>query len=332
MMKLLNRLPHTAEDYQDLEVISFDPRIEHGTSDDELDKVLPDCFDIKEAYLSGIHDLSDRTLIHLGEYTDELRVLDVSGCQYIGPLGIRELAARATKLQVLRVESVWTMTDPVITNVVRTLGHLTELDLSDLPLITPHSVREIWTFSKQLYSLKLSRCKNLTDKAFPSPLPTESTFRLGGRRSLVVPPAPASAPAQPKQPDGASATSTSWVNNLPPLILPSHHILHHLQHVDISHCTRLTDDAIAGLIEHAPHITELNVAGCVNMTNRIMQSISRVADHLGNLDVSYCCHITDDGINKVVRNCPRLQSINVSCKHFTIAYAEKALFNLNQNV
>jgi F-box and leucine-rich repeat protein GRR1 len=315
-MKLLNALPQTIEECEDLESISFDSRVEHDITDDDLAKVVPYCFDLKEAYLGGIHDLSDRTLILLGEHTDDLKVLDISGCQFVGPLGIRELVARATKLQTLRMGSVWTVTDPAVTNVVRTLGHLAELDLSDLPLVTSHSVREVWTFCRQLRMLKVSRCKNLTDRAFPSPLPTESTFQLGGSKGVVVPSVPGTSqlPPKPSPSPGKTSSATAWTNNLPPLVLPSHQTLQHLQFLDVSQCTKLTDDAVVGLVLHAPRINELSMSGCTQMTNKTLQSLTRLSDHLLSLDVSHCPYFTDDGINKLVRSCPRIKFMNISRK------------------
>lgn len=322
-MHLRNRLPQTAEECQDLESIVFDPGLEHRApdgeiiTDDDLASILPYCSHLKEVDLRGVRDLSDRTLLLLGEHTDVLKVVDISGSQYIGTLGVCELAARATKLQVLRLASVWAITDPVVTVVVRTLGHLTELDLSDLPLITSHSVREIWTFSRNLRVLNVSRCKNLTDKAFPSPLPSESTFQLGGSKSLVVPPTASSIRPSTIPRSGDANAKSSYANSLPPLVLPSHHALQYLQSVDVSYCLKLTDDAIAGLIQHAPHISELYLAGCAQMTNRALQSIGKLKEHLAGLDLSRCQHFTDDGISKLVRSCPRIKSINISCKRIS---------------
>lgn len=319
-MQLRNKLPQTAEECQHLESVVFDPGLEHRTpdgeviTDDDLANVIPYCSHLREADFRGIRDLSDRTLILLGEHTDDLKVVDVSRSQYIGTLGVSELAARATKLQVLRLASVWTITDPVVTVVVRTLGHLIELDLSDLPLVTSHSVREVWTFCRNLRVLNLSRCKNLTDKAFPSPLPSQSTFQLGGSKSLVVPPTTSSVRPSTIPLTGNADAQSSYANGVPPLVLPSHHTMQHLQSVDVSYCQKLTDDAIAGLIQHAPRLSELYVAGCTHMTNRALQSIGKLKENLSGLDLSHCQHFTDDGTSQLVRSCPRIKSINISCK------------------
>lgn len=286
-------------------MLEIDSSVEHGITDDHLAEAIPYCPSIQEAHLTGVYDLSDRTLILLGRETDELRTLDISGCLHVSPIGIHDLAGLATRLQVLRIGSVWGITDPALKIVLRSLGHLTELDISDLPLVTAHSVREVWAFCKKLQVLNMSSCTNITDKAFPSPYSGISAAQYtSSRRSLVVPSPP---------PKGTSPNREKlWIDDLPPLILPSHHLLEHLHYIDVSHCQRLTDDAIAGLVQHAPHLIELNLAGCVGLTNKVVNSLCTQGETLMDLDLSEVHRLTDNGVCTIVRACPRLRRLAIS--------------------
>ena len=309
-MKLLNTLPQTDEECYVLEVLEIDASVEHAITDDALAEIIPYCPNLREVYLSGVYDLSDRTLIQLGRETDELRTLDVSGCLHVSPIGLQDLAGLATRLQVLRLASVWGTTDPALKTLLRSLGHLTDLDIYDLPLVTAHSVREVWTFCRNLRVLNMSNCSNVTDKAFPAPYSGVSNAHYASSRRSVVIPSP-SLPAKTPSPD----KPTLWIDDLPPLILPSHHLLEHLHYINLSYCQRLTDNAIAGLVLHVPRITELDLAGCVGLTNNVVKSLCTQGETLTDLNLSEVRRLTDDGVFRLIRACPRLRHLDLSCKY-----------------
>lgn len=308
-MRLLNTLPQTAEACDALDVLAFETHVEHGVTDDDLAEVLPYCPGLQEAYLSGIRDLSDRTLILLGHETDDLRRLDLTDCRLVSPLGVRELAGLATRLQVLRLRGVWSLTDSAVSTLVRALGHLTELDLGDLPLLTAHATRDIWEFgSRKLRTLSLARCVKVSSRGFPSPLSGAlSPPKHRHRKTLVVPPSEAHMGSEDLE-------SKTCPEKISPLILPGHHILEHLHYLDFEFMPLLTDEAISGLVLHAPRIIELNLSGCTGLTNKVAKSLCRVGERLQSLDLSFITSLTDDGIRQIVRGCPNLRQVNVSCK------------------
>lgn len=312
-MSLLNTLPETTEEALALEVLRFDHKVRHGITDDDLAEVIPYCPNIKDAHLSGIHDLSDRTLVLLGQETNDLRLLDISRCRFISPIGVRDVIGSATKLQVLRLHGVWSLTDSVVITLVRSLGHLTELDLSDLPLVTAHSVREIWTFSKKLRILNLSDCVGLTVKGFPSLQPLQDGPSRRHSRGVVVNP---SLPSQVESKQNEDSTAeASYKDGFSPLVLPPHHKLHHLRYLTFRSLPNLTDDAIIGTLSLLRHVIELSLGGCVQITDRIVQSLCNVGRSLEILDLSQADNITDNGIFRLARSCPKLQQVNISCKY-----------------
>ena len=101
-----------------------DPAVPPAYTDDELAAVLPYCPHISAAYLSGIPDLSSRTLILLAEYASGLAYLDVSGCAQLTDLGLQAVAAHSTALTALCVSRIPSLTDHGLAALVRGLPHL----------------------------------------------------------------------------------------------------------------------------------------------------------------------------------------------------------------
>ena len=111
--------------------------------------------------------------------------------------------------------------------------------------------------SRQLRTLRVARCHQLNDKAFPSSLgPDMPNFS----HEKPLPPRP-----------------TTWLDELQPLTL--HHTAHNLRVLDLSSCN-ITDDAIEGIVAHAPRIQSFILSGCTALTDRSLESISKLGPHL----------------------------------------------------
>lgn len=311
-MHLLNVLPQTTDDAEALEVLEVTSR--GGITDDDLAEVLPYCPNLREAKLRGVRDLSDRTLGLLGAETDELRVLDAMRCRTLSPAGVRALAAGATRLRVLRLGGVWALTDGAVVHVVQGLGHLTELNLADLPLVTAHSIREIWVFARKLRRLDLSDCVNVTDKGFPVPCvyapPSSRPPSRVKERSAV----PISPPSKNETQDDRAMTGKPYKDNLPPLILPAHHTIPHLHYISLKNMALITDDAIIGLLQHVPRVIELELGGCIALTDRIVPSLCNAYESLELIDLAHVTRLSDAAMFSLVRACTKLRHVDISCR------------------
>jgi F-box and leucine-rich repeat protein GRR1 len=213
-------------------------------------------------------------------------------------VGVLELTAKSLPLEWLRLNGVVGLTDTPISAVAKSCSHLTELELCGLPLLTAVSVRDIWTFSRKLRTLRLARCALLTDKAFPvsvitSPLDPSSPASLGPDKPL--PPRP-----------------STWLDDLPPLILT--HNIESLRILDLTDCAKLTDEAIEGIVTHAPKIQTLVLSGCKMITDRSVRSICHLGGHLNVLVLAHAANITDRAIVKLARSCSNLRSLDVACE------------------
>jgi F-box and leucine-rich repeat protein GRR1 len=74
--------------------------------------------------------------------------LNLSNCVEVTDVGLLELTNKSLPLQWLILNGVKGLTDPSISAVAKTCSRLIELELCDLPLLTPVSVRDIWSYSR----------------------------------------------------------------------------------------------------------------------------------------------------------------------------------------
>ncbi|KAJ8523536.1 hypothetical protein ONZ45_g113 [Pleurotus djamor] len=288
-------LPHP-DDYPHIRHLDLHPS--SSLSDETLATILSSCPHLETATLSGVPEITDRTLILLAETASRLQGLGLSNCRNITDVGILELAMKSLPLQWIHLNGVLCLTDPSISAIARTCAKLLDLDLRDLPLLTPVSVRDVWTYSRKLRSLHLARCPLLTDKAFPSHLGSdEDSSSLHGDKPL--PPRP-----------------TTWIDKLPPLILA--HSAENLRLLDLAFCDKITDEAIEGIVVHAPRIQNLTLTGCTKLTDKAVEHICLLMDNLDVLSLAHVSNITDAAIVKLARSCPNLRSVDLAfCRNLT---------------
>ncbi|KAI0693734.1 RNI-like protein [Cytidiella melzeri] len=329
-MKFIDFLPTTEDSCEAAETLEFHASVRGSfTDDDNLARILPYCPNLHTVNLTGIHDLSDRSLVTLAHTTTHLRYIDISGCQQITDVGVLELASQANRLEVVKLNGIQGLTDPSISALVRSLPRLVELDAADLPLLTSYSVRDIWTFGKKLRKVRLCRCTHADDKGFPSPFDSAlSTLSTENARApvRVVPGKPLLMSAvlghdigtledvlavEMTEPTGGNRIS-SWLDAMPPLYLPAHHILEDMRTLDLTQCMKITDDAVSGIVAHAPRLQHIHLAGCSLLSGSALVRLCSLATHLETLTVSHAEKLTDPAIMDLVRFCPRLANIDVS--------------------
>ncbi|KAG6903482.1 hypothetical protein C0995_005505 [Termitomyces sp. Mi166 len=294
MIKVVNRLP-TEEEHRRVKRLVLSRRNEPPIKDDQLAKSLGACPHLEAVVLSGVPDLSDRTMVLLAKKAINLQNVDLTGCDQVTDVGVLELAAKSLPLQGLQLNGVTGITDQSVSAIAKTCSRLVELELCDLPLLTSVAVRDVWSFSRKLRTLRLARCPLLTDKSFPSALRPEEKEN-GDEKPL--PPRP-----------------ITWPDQLAPLIL--RHSAENLRVLDLTSC-RITDDGIEGIIGHAPKIQSLILSGCTMLTNRALESISKLGEHLDVLMLAHVSNITDAGVVKLARACWNLRCVDVAfCRNLT---------------
>lgn len=288
--RIIDRLPATPGECRRVRHLVLQQNPGSLVTDEAIAEVLQDCPNLLSIVLSGIPETTDRTVIKLSSSAVNLQGIDLSGCSEVTDLGILELTAKSLPLEWVQLNGVGSITDPSISAIAKSCSRLVELELCDLPLLTAKPVRDLWSFSRKLRTLRLARCSLLSDKAFPS------TLRFVEERGeKPLPPTPA-----------------TWLEEIPPLIV--HHTAENLRILDIGYCAKVTDDAIAGVVAHAPKIQSLVLSGCIGLTDKSLEHICRLGDNLDTLMMAHVAAITDRGIVKLVRLCGNLRSIDFACE------------------
>ncbi len=296
-MSYVDALPSDEESCFYAEHIEFRPDLAPAVTDDELASILPHCPNILHAQLTGVPDLSSRTLITLAESAPNLTHIDISGCADVTDLGLHALAAHSTSLVSVAINRIHGITDPALAQLVRGLPRLEALEMDGLPLVTSVAVRDIWLFARGLKRWSMSGCVQVTDSGFPW-VPEREQLR----------------PMEDREAASGNLKPRTWLESLPPLVLPGTHKLNALRVLDLSHCVKLTDSAILGIIVYAPYIQHLNLAGCIELSDRAVHAVCALGNHLAAVDIGGLERVTDEGAFALATSCRRLQSVDISCE------------------
>ena len=97
------------------------------------------------------------------------------------------------------------------------------------------------------------------------------------------------------------------------LSLPGGQTYEHLRILDLSSCHRLSDAAVAKIIESAPRLRNLVLAKCRNITDVAVTSIAKLGKNLHYVHLGHCVNITDEGVKRLVSSCNRIRYIDLGC-------------------
>ncbi|KAI6105843.1 RNI-like protein [Pisolithus sp. B1] len=265
---VVNRLPaNFKERAMTRGIIVDDPST--GITEDQILSEIYGCRKLQSLVLTGVRDLSDRTIIELARTVGGLRGLQINGCKYVsGP----------PPLEYLYVGGGVVLTDPTVSAIAKTFPKLQELDV-------------------RLRCLSLARCPQLTDTAFP--------YRVKDRGKK---PETEDKPL-PHRP-------LTWIEQLEPLML--RHTAVDMRVLDLSGLTKITDEAVAGVVVHCPVLDQLSLAGCTSLTDNALESVSKLGVSLSRLNLARIPHITDSGVMKVAQECIELRSVDLAfCRQLT---------------
>lgn len=217
----------------------------------------------------------------------------------------------------IKLRSVEALTDTPIVLLSLHCPLLLEVDLISCPLITAVSLLQLFRTSHHLRELSLLACTSITDAGFPPPFP-----------SLL--PAPSDVPAPLLTQRGLAVPA--------PLSLayqPQIRQFDHLRYLDLTSLNLISDDAVRGIVKHAPRIRNLILAKCAGLTDDAVEAICGLGKHLHYLHMghmaacvplSLCLRhiialnvggfpsITDSAVMKLARSCTRLRYIDLACE------------------
>ena len=147
MIEITDRLPLPEEHRRVRRLI-----IQHGSNppitDDELSTALDTCCNLESADFSGIPDVTDKSIVVLSERATNLQSINLTGCGQITDVGVLELTSKSLPLQTIQLNGVTGITDPSISAIAKACSRLVDLELCNLPLVSPLSMRDVWSYSR----------------------------------------------------------------------------------------------------------------------------------------------------------------------------------------
>jgi F-box and leucine-rich repeat protein GRR1 len=256
-------------------------------SDDALSRVLPCCPNLVAIDLTGVVEITDKVVVALAASAQRLQGINLGGCKKLTDVGVSALATHCSLLRRVKLSGVELVTDEPISALAKGCPLLLEIDLNNCKQITDLSVRDIWTYCTHMRELRLAHCV-LTDAAFPAPIKQES--------------------AAPPVSNPFPSSTSKVAEPLPPLILSRS--FEHLRMLDLTACALLSDDAIEGIVSHAPKIRTLFLSKCVQLTDRSVENICRLGRHIHYLHLGHAASITDRSVRTLARCCTRIRYID----------------------
>ncbi|KAJ3778945.1 RNI-like protein [Lentinula raphanica] len=244
--------------------------------------------------LTGVASTSDEAIVGLASVAKRLQGINLTGCKHVSDKGVMALAANCHLLRRVKLSGLEDLTDKPLRALFRSCSLLLEIELSNCKLVTDMAIRDSWTHSTHMREMRLSHCSELTDTAFPAPIKRDMK---GGSEPTVNP----------------FASSTSDSTDLPPLIV--NRTFEHLRMLDLTACSKVTDDAIEGIVSHAPKIRNLVLSKCSLLTDRSVESICKLGRHLHYLHLGHASKITDGSVRTLARSCNRLRYVDFANCH-----------------
>ncbi|XP_028264563.1 dynein regulatory complex subunit 6 [Parambassis ranga] len=212
-----------------------------------------------------------------------LEYLDISLCNRVSDVGIQYLTngSSATKLQELNISCIH-ITDISVMRIAQRLCTLYHLNLSHCKHLTDVAVG--WLSGSSICSLDISGC-NIHDKGLDALVGVNL-------KKLVL-------------------AECIYVTDIGIEKLCKN--VRDLEHVDVSHCKALSDEAMRSFSFYCRDLVTMRMSGCPKMTDVAVQYLTSGSHYLRDLDVSGCVLLTDRTIRYLEIVCPPLRSITMAC-------------------
>lgn len=300
-VRRLNFLSHGADLMDDLlSVFSRCNRLERLTligckniTGEMLAQVLQSFANLVAIDLTGVTKTSSDSIIGLSTVATRLQGINLSGCDKVTDSGVVALALACPLLRRVKLSGLTLLTDTSIAALAHGCPMLLEIDLNHCELVSDVSVRLVWTHLTHMREMRLSHCLLLTDAAFPAPFRPDTD---------VVNP--------------FASSNANRTDDLPPLII--NRTFENLRMLDLTACALVTDEAIEGIVSHAPKIRNLVLSKCILLTDKAVETICRLGRHLHYLHLGHASKITDRSVRLLARSCTRIRYIDfANCVNLT---------------
>ncbi|KAI9249895.1 hypothetical protein BY458DRAFT_559863 [Sporodiniella umbellata] len=138
--------------------------------------------------LSGVAQITDRTVDWITRAAPKLRSLVLNKCEHLTDQSVQSIARLGKHLHLIHLGSCKLITDDAVLTLVKHCSRIRYVDLTSCTLITDHAVAALATLSR-LKRIGLVRCELITDRAMIALAHTHSTLErvhLSHCRHLTV--------------------------------------------------------------------------------------------------------------------------------------------------
>uniref|UniRef100_A0A3Q0R7S9 F-box/LRR-repeat protein 15-like leucin rich repeat domain-containing protein n=1 Tax=Amphilophus citrinellus TaxID=61819 RepID=A0A3Q0R7S9_AMPCI len=250
-----------------------------------LQELSRSCLSLLCLSLAYCNRFTDEGFLYLttGKGCRNLIHLNLSGCTQITVNGFRYISAGCPSLKEIVINDMPTLSDTcVLVSVCRCLSAISLLDAPHLSDITFKAIAEAaklksFSIEGELTSHKLPFHTHLK-KFNTAPVILQSVLHT--ICSLEC----------PRTTDASLKSVAS---------------LKHLQYLDISHCSKVTDVGIQYLTKgcSATKLRELNVSHCSHITDISVMRIAQRLYKLFHLNLGYCVRLTDSAVEWLSGSC-----------------------------
>lgn len=247
---------------------------------------------VTDLTLASLHNVTERGfwVMGNGHGLQRLRSLIVTACRGATDLGLESLGKGCPNLKQLCIRSSAFLSDGGLVSFMKSARSLESLQLEECHRITLAGLYGLVVgCGDKLKSLALTNCWGFKDFDFGSP----QVSPCKSLRSFSVRNCPGFGDA---------------------CLVALGKICPHLQQVELSGLTGITDEGLLRLLECCEAgLVKVNLSGCINLTDQVVSAMAKLHGRtLEVLILDGCTKVSDLGLLAIAENCQLLSDLDVS--------------------
>ncbi|KAJ5676253.1 hypothetical protein N7462_009150 [Penicillium macrosclerotiorum] len=266
----------------------------------DADRISDLCRNLVNFSLEGCH--IDKKSMHFFLLRNpRLEYINVSGLRSVSNSAMRVIAKSCPQLATLNISWCTNVTTPGLLDIVKSCSRLTDLRASEIRGFDREDFALTLFEQNGLERLVMSRT-DLTDEALKIMMHGQDPDLDVLTDRPIVPPRRLRHLDIHHCSDVTDEGLKSLAYNVP-----------RLEGLQISQCSRLTDNSIIDLIQTTPLLSHLELEDLEQLTNSVLTTLAKSPCHdsLEHLNISYCESMGDSGMLQVMKNCSKLRSVEM---------------------
>ncbi|EGR44724.1 uncharacterized protein TRIREDRAFT_27384, partial [Trichoderma reesei QM6a] len=247
------------------------------------------CSRVERLTLTNCRGLTDTGLIALVENSSSLLALDISNDKHITERSINAIAKHCKRLQGLNISGCENISNESMLTLAQNCRYIKRLKLNECIQLRDNAVLAFAEHCPNILEIDLHQCVQIGNGPITSLLAKGNSLRE------------------------LRLANCELIDDDAFLSLPPTQVYEHLRILDLTSCSRLTDAAVAKIIDAAPRLRNLLLSKCRNITDAAIHSIAKLGKNLHYVHLGHCGQITDEGVIRLVRSCNRIRYIDLGC-------------------